>query len=162
MTLPKFALNLLAVKFSRSIIRMHRKFDKSFKIDQARRNKTIPQILLMKKIREGVMEAEKQFQSLFQDRSGSESLAESFGGKSRVKCVASTGAMWGVTSVQVRADLEEVRVDKARLQHFAIVPKVINISSFATPFAHRRWLRFCGTTTVVLLCIYARTSRGQS
>ncbi|GMH61523.1 hypothetical protein TrLO_g13384 [Triparma laevis f. longispina] len=106
-SVPGFVMNRLAVKFSGGLIDMRKKFDQSLEIDAGRRAEIVKKIKLQEEA-EGV-EALAQFEALSEDKSGWVRPLRNFGSAdSKVQAAMIGGHVWGITSVDVKAEVEEV------------------------------------------------------
>ncbi|GMH55451.1 hypothetical protein TL16_g01910 [Triparma laevis f. inornata] len=105
--IPAFVVNSKIVGYLEYLSTMRKKFDKSLDIDARRRAEIAKKIKLEEDA--GGAEALAQFEALFEEREGSERPSRSFGlADSKVQANAVGGKGWGSTSVNVRAEMEEV------------------------------------------------------
>ncbi|GMH82067.1 hypothetical protein TL16_g09138 [Triparma laevis f. inornata] len=104
---PNFIMNKLVRSVGKSLINMRKKFDKSLEIDAGRRAVIVKKIKLQEEA--GGAEALAQFEALFKEKIEWERPSRSFGmADSKVNAEAFGGRVWGKTSLNVQADMEEV------------------------------------------------------
>ncbi|GMI18487.1 hypothetical protein TrLO_g14652 [Triparma laevis f. longispina] len=105
--IPKFVVNSKIVETLGFLSTTRKKFDKSLEIDAGRRAEIVTKI---KREEEAWgAEALAQFKALFEERQGWERPSRSFGlADSKVQANTIGGKGWGITSMKVQAEMEEV------------------------------------------------------
>ncbi|GMI09392.1 hypothetical protein TrLO_g6825 [Triparma laevis f. longispina] len=105
--IPKFVVNSRTVQTLEYLSTMRKNFDKSLEIDAGQRSEIIKKIKREEDV--GRLEASAQFEALFKEKKGWERPSRSFGlADSKVQANAVGGKGWGSTSINVRAEIEEV------------------------------------------------------
>ncbi|GMH95781.1 hypothetical protein TL16_g13231 [Triparma laevis f. inornata] len=106
-SIPTFIMNRLTKNYAKSLINMKKKFDKSLEINAGQRAGIMKKIKLQEEA--GGAKALAQFKALSEEKQGSERPSRKFElADSNVQANAVGSKGWGSTSVNVRAEMEEV------------------------------------------------------